>query len=416
MAQASNDSTLNELFSSLLSPEGWQLLATVDPSMVATKDAAWALNEKLRKDGHDPAIVRAVVMQSELRFRARVKFGPFADSLVFTPAGLEQATRLTIAGMHARRFTGAGCTHVADLGCGIGTDSIALASAELQVTAVERDETTAAAATLNLMPFPNATVVHASAQETDLTDIDGIWLDPARRTEAAGNTKRIFDPEAFSPPLSFVEQLVDQGKDVGVKLGPGLPHEAIPDTAEAVWISDHGSVVEACLWFGRLARPGIRRAALVIDKNGAHELTSPVVAAEGEKAPVGALSNFLYEPDGAVIRSHLIAELLLQTGGTLLDEHIAYFTHEDLVVTPFAKAYKVLAVHDYNVKKLKSWVKANGIGQLDIKKRGVDVTPEELRRILLAGSPKSAKNHATLVLSRIGDKRLAIEVEPVRNP
>lgn len=414
MAQASNDSTTNEHFSALLSPAGWELLATVDPSMVSTKDAAWSLNEKLRKEGHDPAIVRAVVMQSELRFRARVKFGPFADAMVFTPAGLEQATRLTIAGMHARRFSQAGCTHVADLGCGIGTDSIALASAELRVTAVERDEITAAVATLNLMPFENATVVHGSAQEIALDGMDGVWLDPARRTEAAGNTKRIFDPEAFSPPLSFVEQLVDWGKDVGVKLGPGLPHDAIPATAEAVWISDHGSVVEACLWFGRLARQNILRAALVIDKNGAHELTSPHHAENGARATVGELSEYLYEPDGAVIRSHLIAELLQQTGGHLLDEHIAYFTHNELIDTPFAKAYKVLAVHDYNVKKLKSWVKSNGIGQLDIKKRGVDVTPEELRRILLAGAPKSAKNQATLVLVRVGDKRLAIEVAPVR--
>lgn len=412
MAQASNDSTLNEQFAALLSSEGWSLLSTIDPSMVATKDAAWSLNEKLRREGHDAQVVRAVMAQAELRYRARVKFGPFADSLVFTPAGLEQATRLTIAGLHARRFANAGCTHVADLGCGIGTDSIALASAGLKVTAVEMDETTAAATTLNLMPFENATVIHGSAQNTDLTEIDGVWLDPARRTDVKGSTRRLFDPEAFSPPLSFVEQLVDSGMDVGVKLGPGMPHEAIPETAEAVWISDHGSVIEACLWFGRLKREDIARAALVIDKDGAHELTSPVTVKADDAAPVGELEEHIYEPDGAVIRSHLISTLLESTGGHLLDEHIAYFTHKDKLSTPFAKGYKVIATHDYNVKKLRSWVKANSIGTLDIKKRGVDVTPEELRRILLAGTPKSAKNKATLVLARIGDKRVAFEVEP----
>ena len=115
MAQASNDSALNDQFAALLSPEGWTLLATIDPSMVATKDAAWSLNEKLRKEGHDAQVVRAVISQAELRFRGRVKFGPFADTLIFTPAGLEQATRLMIAGLHARRFVQAGSTHVADL-------------------------------------------------------------------------------------------------------------------------------------------------------------------------------------------------------------------------------------------------------------------------------------------------------------
>ncbi|WP_417367630.1 THUMP-like domain-containing protein [Glutamicibacter arilaitensis] len=412
MAQASNDSSLKEQFTALLSEEGWKLLSTIDPSMVATKDAAWSLNEKLRKDGHDPQVVRAVIAQTELRFKARVKFGPFADSLIFTPAGLEQATRLTIAGLHARRYTKAGSTHVADLGCGIGTDSIALASAGLKVTAVEMDETTAAATTLNLMPFENATVVHGGAEETDLTGIDGVWLDPARRTDVKGSTRRLFDPEAFSPPLSFVEKLVDDGLDVGVKLGPGLPHEAIPDNAEAVWISDHGSVIEACLWFGKLKRPEVTRAALVIDKDGAHELVSSASAKNDAPAPIGDLEAHIYEPDGAVIRSHLISTLLEQTGGHLMDEHIAYFTHAEQISTPFARGYKVLATHDYNVKKLRSWVKSNAIGTLDIKKRGVDVTPEELRRILLAGSPKSAKNKATLILARLGDKRVAFEVEP----
>ncbi|KUM30519.1 SAM-dependent methyltransferase [Arthrobacter sp. EpRS66] len=412
MAQASNDSTLNEQFAALLSAEGWQLLSTIDPSMVSSKDAAWTLNEKLRKEGHDPRVVRAVIAQSELRYKARVKFGPFADSMIFTPAGLEQATRLTIAGLHAQRFTKAGATHVADLGCGIGTDSIALASAGLKVTAVEKDETTAAATTLNLMPFENAMVVHGGAEETDLTGIDGVWLDPARRTDVSGSTRRLFDPEAFSPPLSFVEKLVDSGLDVGVKLGPGLPHEAIPANAESVWISDHGSVIEACLWFGKLKREDVVRAALVIDKDGAHELTSPVAAKDDPVAEVGELAAHIYEPDGAVIRSHLISSLLETTGGHLLDEHIAYFTHEEQISTPFTRGYKVLAVHDYNVKKLRSWVKANGIGTLDIKKRGVDATPEELRKILLAGVPKSAKNRATLMLARIGEKRVAFEVSP----
>ena len=50
-------------------------------------------------------------------------------------------------------------------------------------------------------------MVHADAEDVDLTGIDGVWLDPARRTTTTSGTTRIFDPEAFSPPLSFVESL-----------------------------------------------------------------------------------------------------------------------------------------------------------------------------------------------------------------
>ena len=43
------------------------------------------------------------------------------------------------------------------------------------------------------------------------------------------------------------------------------------------------------------------------------------------------------------------------------------------------------------------------------------VTPEELRKQLLTGSGKGP-NSATLVLTRIGDDRVAIVVEPISRP
>ncbi|MFL4473895.1 SAM-dependent methyltransferase [Paeniglutamicibacter sp. MACA_103] len=416
MANQSSEAAASQL-AILLTPQGWELLNSVDPSAAGTKEAALNLNLSLRKAGHPVELVTAVVQQAQLRSRARTKFGPFADRMVFTPAGLEQATRLKLAGLHAQRFTRAGIKRVADLGCGIGADSLALASAELEVTAVEMDETTAAAATLNLMPWPTATVVNGDATEFDLTGFDGVWLDPARRTTDTSGTSRIFDPEAFSPPLSFVESLADRGLAVGVKMGPGLPHEAVPANCEVQWVSINGDVTEAALWFGPLARPGIRRAALVIAAHGATELTSPVdfdpdAALRGD-VPVGEIDSYIYEPDGAVIRAGLIDELLKTTGGHLIDPRIAYFSTAEPVETPLAKAYKVLAVRPYHVKNLRAWVKAEKIGVLDIKKRGMDVTPEELRKILLAGTGRDAKNKATLILTRVGEQRYAIEVEPV---
>jgi hypothetical protein len=86
------------------------------------------------------------------------------------------------------------------------------------------------------------------------------------------------------------------------------------------------------------------------------------------------------------------------------------------VDTPFARAYKVLEVMPFNVKALKAWVKQHNIGVLDIKKRGTSVTPEELRKQLLAGGGKGSKGKktATLVLTRIGEDRVAISVEPVQ--
>jgi hypothetical protein len=398
----------------LLTPEGWDLLASLGPYQ---EDTSFELNAALRKAGHSPELVSAVLTQSRLRTKAGAKFGEFARQMLFTQAGLEQATRLNVAARHAQRFAAAGISHVADLGCGLAADSMALASMDINVTAVEMDETTAACATVNLIPFPNASVVHADATSVALDGVDGVWLDPARRVTSTSGTKRIWDPEAFSPPLSFAESLAASGKAVGVKMGPGMPHDAVPADCEAQWVSVAGDVTEVALWFNAVRRPGIRRAALVLGAAGAAELTSGEDFGSGPAAPVGPAEGYLYEPDGAVIRAGLVADVALQLGGHLVDEHIAYICAPQLVDTPFARAYRILDVMPYNIKALKAWVKAEGIGVLDIKKRGTAVTPEELRKQLLPGGKaagkKAGSKTATLVLTRIGENRVAMVVEPV---
>src|SRR6478609_2418188 len=144
----------------LLTPEGLRLLDAQDP-IETTTDAASAVS-RLRKQGHSPDLVSAVVTQARLRSRARTKFGEFAGRMLFTRAGLEQATRLPIAGRHAARFRDAGMTSVADLGCGIGGDALGLAALGLRVLAVDADEVTAAIAAYNLAPFgADAVVRHA---------------------------------------------------------------------------------------------------------------------------------------------------------------------------------------------------------------------------------------------------------------
>ncbi|MCT9869436.1 class I SAM-dependent methyltransferase [Paenarthrobacter aurescens] len=396
----------------LLTTEGWELLASMGPYREAD---ALSVNADLRKAGHSPELVAAVLTQSRLRTRAEAKFGEFARQMLFTQAGLEQATRLNVAARHAERFAKAGISHVADLGCGLGADSMAMASMDIAVTAVEMDETTAACATINLMPFPHATVVHSDATAVELDGIDGVWLDPARRTTSTSGTKRIWDPEAFSPPLSFVQRLAATGRAIGVKMGPGIPHDSVPTGCEAQWVSVAGDVTEVTLWFNAVARPGVRRAALVIGSQGAAEITSGEDFDGGPVADVGPVEGFLYEPDGAVIRAGLVADVAERLGGHLVDEHIAYICAPELHDTPFARAYKVLEVMPYNVKALKAWVKDNGVTVLDIKKRGTAVTPEELRKQLLpakTGKGKDAKT-ATLVLTRIGEERVAVVVEPV---
>ncbi len=383
----------------LLSAEGLRLLDEV-PRYASSADVVRSVAE-LRRAGHPPALVAAALSQAKLRVRAEAKFGPFAERMLFTEAGLEQATRLSVAALHAGRFQKAGLKWIADLGCGIGGDALALAALELEVTAVERDEVTAAIATYNLAPWSNARVELGTAEDADLAGVDGVYLDPARRDGA----KRLRDPGDWSPSLDFAFGLGDR-LPTGIKLGPGIDRELIPADAEAQWISVDREVVELGVWFGAVARPGIRRAALVIGAHGHAELTAE---ADSEDVEAGALGEYVYEPDGAVIRARLIGDLARSLNARMLDPTIAYATGDTAVATPFAVCFRVIEDFALDQRALKRELAARNIGTVEIKKRGVDIDPAAFRTAL---APKGEKS-ATLILTRVGGKRRALLVERV---
>lgn len=387
--------------SKLLSPEGWALLGTLPEYH---PDAAMAISERLRAAGFDTELVAAALTQSRLRAKAREKLGDFADGMLFTPEGLEQATRLTVAAHHAQRYRRAGAERVADLTCGIGADALALAGMDIPVLALEVDELTAALATVNLRHFENAEVRHGDGMALDLEaeGVDALYADPARRTRSGA---RRHDPRAYAPPLDDVLALRDRIPALGVKVGPGIPHSAVPADAEAQWVSVDGTVVEAGLWFGPLAQGGTGRSALVLRGE-----SSASIADDGARARVGELDTYLYAPDGAVVRAGLVATLAERLGGHLLDATIAYVT----TPTPssssealLATGYRVLDSMPFNVKKLRAYLRARDVGTVTIKKRGTAVTPEQLRaQLALRGT-----GSATLVLTRLAGAQHVLVVE-----
>lgn len=355
-----------------------------------------ALVGALRKQGHPPERIHHAIEQARLRRRAHTKLGPFADRMLFTETGLEQATRLQVAAHHAGRFDAAGIRHVADIGCGLGVDSMAFAALGLTVTAVERDELTAALATYNLAPFDTVHVVHGDGLSVDLSEVDAYWLDPARRDAS----KRLTDPAQWSPSLTDAFNLAHQ-KPSGIKLGPGIDRGLLPPSAEWQWVSVDSDVVEVVVWTGTLARAGIGRSALVLRGDAAHELTAPSDSAD---APTGDLGKYLYEPDGAIIRARLIGDLARRLGGRMVSPTIAYITADTPENTPFASRFEIHRVLPFKLQDIKKWVREEGIGVLEIKKRGVDVNPASLRKDLAL----KGDNEATLIVTRLGDKRVAL--------
>jgi hypothetical protein len=194
-------------------------------------------------------------------------------------------------------------------------------------------------------------------------------------------------------------------RPTGIKLGPGHPHEAIPSEAEAQWVSVNGDLVELALWFGKLARPGVARSALLVKGDQRFEITSEV--AEQPSAEVRELGDYLYEPDNAVVRSHLISVLASDLHLGIISPEIAYLTGDTQIDSPWLRGFKVLESLTFDRKKLKARLHELDIGVLEIKKRGSDVVPEVLRKELQLKGERAA----TLIITRVGDSHRALICE-----
>jgi SAM-dependent methyltransferase len=399
-------------FRLLLAPGGQRLLSTA-MRWYGDEDAL-RLNQRLRAlDGGYPGdTVAAALTQVSLRRAASAKFGADAERMYFTPAGLQQATHPLVASYRAARAGSGPGKAVVDLGCGIGSDLAAFARAGGRVSGVERDLVTVAVATANLDALGlSGSVTHARAEDVDLRPYDIVFADPARRK----GTTRLFDPRAFSPNFSFVLSLLSEGdhgagrpRQVVVKLAPGLDHALVPGHVEAEWVSLDGELKELALWSPSPEPIARGRRATVLSSH-AEPATCSELEAGVEPPEVADPGQFLYEPDPAVIRAHLVSCVSSAVHGWLLDPHIAYVCSDHQVRTPLARAFRVVERLPYKEKVLRGALRSRDIGTLTIKKRGIAVTPEDLRRRLgLRGSTP-----ATLVLTRTPRSAAALLVEPL---
>ncbi len=377
-------------FERLLGPEGQELLAEVAERAGIESDLA--LGTRLRRT-HDNDLVAAAVTQNHLRGQAATKLGADAAHLYFTHDALEQATRSRVAAHRATRLAEAGATAVVDLGCGIGADLVAMARAGLRVRGIEQDPVRAAIARANLaaLGLPG-TVECADATAVTIDSEETAFVDPARRTGRG----RVFGTDGLQPPWPWVVELL-QGRAVA-KVMPGLAHTDVPGGVEAEWVSDGGDLVECCLWGRAFARTRRRATLLPSGASLAHADEPPVI---------GAVGAWLYEPDDAVIRAGVVAELAGLLGGWLPDPHIAWVSADHGEVTPLARRFRVVDELPFREKQLKAALRARRIGTLTVKKRGVQVVPEELIKRLKLDGP----NTATVVLTRVAGDGRAFLVE-----
>jgi len=124
------------------------------------------------------------------------------------------------------------------------------------------------------------------------------------------------------------------------------------------------------------------------------------------------VGRYLYEPDAAVIRAHLVEQLAVEAGMFKIDPQIAYLSSDNLVETPFATAYRVAEAMPFGLKRIRARLRAIDAGELVIKKRGIGIDPEAFRRQLKLKNGDGART--VLVLTRVQDRPVALICQTVQ--
>jgi SAM-dependent methyltransferase len=378
----------------LLTPAGQAALA--EAAALGPSEATFLRHLARLEKRHPAGLARAALETALLRERARAKFAR-ADAMYFTREALEQATGERVARHRAARFAGLG--RVADLGCGLGGDTLALAERG-PVVAVDRDPLRLALARANTAAAGHdaeARFVQADLLRLPLAGLRAFFFDPARRADG----RRRFSVRDYQPPLAAARAWLAQMPAGAIKISPGVDLEELAGyDAEIEFVSEDGDLKECALWFGPL-KTAERRATL-LRADGTHSLL-PDPAAERALGPPGPV---LYEPDPAVLRAGLVTTLAARLGARQLDADIAYLAADEARPTPFARAFAIEDAMPFQLKRLRERLRGLGVGAVTVKKRGSPIEPEDLIRQLRL--PRKAPESRIVFLTHVRGEAWAL--------
>ncbi len=338
---------------------------------------------------HPAECVSAAIRLVDSRRRGSAKFGK-SDRMWFEPVGLEQATAEPVARHKAGRFAGG---RVFDLCCGIGGDSLAIAEMAAGVVSVDLDRGMARRTRWNAEVYGVGHRVAPLVARVEDVTIPDDWLvhaDPDRRAVSASQARKV---EQYAPGIGFLTGLIGRKRGGAIKLSPASDFErtfgALPVEIELVSLG--GECKEATVWFGELA--GARRRATCLPIGAT--LTDRDFPSDANPIPIPDRPlNWVFDPDPTLGRAGLLDGFAAAHGLARLAPGCDFLTGKDRVDSPFLAAFEVDETLPLDMKRLRRTVAERHLGPLEIKTRGLDLRPEEVRKILHPDGP----NPATLLL------------------
>jgi len=324
-----------------------------------------------------------VVTLIKLRRQAAPKFA-LAGAMLFTPLNLEQSTSEAVSEHIARRFPPE--WKVADLTCGLGGNLISLAKRCRLAIAVDKLESNIVCAQANAAAYGIADKIEfivGDAYDNISSDVYAFFLDPARDREGKTKTRSLLNSE---PSLfKILPEIFKTTHNVGVKISPAFDYqelESLPEKPEIEVIAEDNNCKVAMLWFGEL-KTAARRRATILTKGAAYSL---IDSQPRSIVPIASQPKlFLYEPNRAIIKAHLVEELAASYGLSKINRHLSFLTGDALVGTDrpgIFRTFKIRTCRPLALKELRAYLKDENIARVNIITKRFPLLPEELYKKL----------------------------------
>jgi len=342
------------------------------------------------------------------RAKAAPRLGAWVKDALLTTRSVEQASRPEFSRYRAERFRGA--RHLLEIGTASGFDTAALARVAERVTSLEPDTALADMArhNLHLQGITNVEIVTQTAEDylvtADLKRFDALFADPSRRDKDGA---RLRAGDEYLPPLSLVLDIPISGPR-GVKISPAVNVE-LPPNWEREFLGIGGECLEQTVWSGLTTAPP---SVYLADKGARWRLTAdePSVA----DLDTGRYS-FIYDPHPALVRSGSLDSFYAHTKIDLFDPRCAYGVSPELVASPFVRPFRIIDLLPYRDDSLAKRLYSLGwCSRTEIKKRGVEIDPDLVRRKLKLPPPHDGSTpFGTVLIGRRGDSLTAVLAERV---
>lgn len=361
------------------------------------------ITKKLRKE-FSPQQTSQILQQYELRQRAKSKFTK-SENMFFLRKQLEQATNEVISFYKSRRFEK--MNRVVDLCCGIGGDAIGLAE-NRNLTIVDLDLDVVSFAERNVEAYGFSVIPTAcDVMEVNVATFDAFHIDPDRRVDGNRSTKSEF----FCPEKQQLEAMSKSNPNFAMKLAPAT--RSWLDNCEREFIGFDRECKQQVLWSGVLStQSGIRATSLDRSGNPIDSFFEEVADSNDGDILTSEHKRFIYDPHPCLVAARLVNAFGRRNSLSRLTHDTVYLTGDQMIQNSLVQCFELIESCVLDESLIKKLLEKYDVGELELKKRGVELdVMKRFSKLKCIGSKR-----ATLIMAPTRDGFRGMLCDRVANP